>query len=87
MPNVPEITNGQRYETEWEDLRLVGERRPEHWQAFVYDDGNCEILYAAERMTGESAKMTVLDFALAHRYGPGHDLKPEVAARMLVWNS
>ncbi len=87
MPDVPEITKGQRYETEWEDLRLVVERRPEHWQAFVYDAEKCEILYAAERLTAEAAKLTALDFVLTHRYGPGHDLKPDIAARMLVWKS
>jgi hypothetical protein len=87
MPDVPEITQGQRYETEWEDLRLVIERRSEHWQAFVYDEEKCEILYAAERLTAEAAKLRALDFVLTHRYGPSHGLKPEVVAEMLVWKS
>ncbi len=81
------MCNGQRYETEWENLRLVIERRSEHWQAFVYDEEKCEILYAAERLTAEAAKLRALDFVLTHRYGPSHGLKPEVVAEMLVWKS
>jgi hypothetical protein len=55
------MCDGQRYETEWKNLRLVIERRSEHWQAFVYDAEKCEILYAAERLTAEAAKLTALD--------------------------
>jgi hypothetical protein len=76
-----------RYETEWQNLRLVIELRPDHWQAFVYDAESCEVLYAAERMTAGAAKVTALDFALVHRHGPSHNLKPEVVAEMLVWES
>ena len=84
MPDVPEITKGQRYETEWEDFRLVIERRSERWQAFVYDAEKFEILYAANRLTAEAAKLTALDFVLTDRYGPGHGLKSEVVTAMLV---
>ena len=39
------MINGQRYETEWEGLRLVIEARSDHWIAFVYDPIRCEVLY------------------------------------------
>jgi len=39
----------ERQETEWEGLRLVIEQRPHHWQGFVYDPDECEVLYTAER--------------------------------------
>ena len=81
------MSDGQRYEAVWENLRLVIERRHEHWHAVVYDAENCEVLYAAERMTAQGAKVMALDFALAHRYGPSHALEPEVVEAMLVWES
>jgi hypothetical protein len=83
--HTDEMGDGLRYETEWEDLRLVVERYPEHWQAFVYDVQNCEVLYTAKRITAAAAQLTAVDFALAHQYGPRHDLVLEVVAEMLVW--
>jgi hypothetical protein len=64
---------GDRYETRWENLRLVLKQRQEYWQAFVYDVEQCEILYTAERMSMESAKLAAVDFAMAHWYGPKHN--------------
>lgn len=77
----------ERYETRWENLRLVVEERPEHWQAFVYHVEQCEILYTAERMSMNAAKLAAVDFAMAHFYGAKHNLKPEVVAEMLVWEA
>jgi len=37
-------------ETVWEDLKLAVQRRPDHWQLFVYDVEKCDVLYTAERM-------------------------------------
>jgi hypothetical protein len=41
--------DGQRYETEWDGLRIVIEERPKHFQVFIYDPGKCEVLYIAEQ--------------------------------------
>jgi hypothetical protein len=75
----------ERQQTEWEGLRLVIERRPLHWQAFVYDAENCEVLYTAERSNSDTAKFAALNFAAIHSFGPAHDLKLKVLADMLVW--
>jgi hypothetical protein len=75
----------ERQQTEWEGLRLVVEKRPDHWQAFVYDPDNCEVLYTAERPDAETAKLAVLDFAAVYTFGPAHDLKLEVLTEMLLW--
>ena len=72
-------------ETTWENLRLVVERRPEHWQVFVYDFENCEILHTAERPNAHAAKMASVEFAMAYTYGPGHHLNISDLAEMLVW--
>ena len=39
-----------RYETEWEGMRLVIESRPEHFQVFVYNPDQCEVLYTAKNV-------------------------------------
>ena len=75
----------ERYQTEWEGLRLVVEGRPDHWQCFVYDIETCEVLYTAARLTDEAARMAALEFAIGRLYGPAHDLKPEILIRMLEW--
>ena len=74
-----------RYEAKWEGLRLVVEACPEHWQAFVYDPAHCDTLYAAERMSMESAKFAAVEFVGVTRFGPKHNLKAEVIAEMLAW--
>jgi hypothetical protein len=79
------MAEAERQQTEWEGLRLTVERRPAHWQGFVFDPDECEVLYTAERPDAETAKFAVLDFAAVHTFGPGHDLKLEVLAEMLVW--
>jgi hypothetical protein len=73
------------YQTEWEGLRLVVERQSDHWQYFVYDVANCEVLHTAARLTDETAKIGAMEFAMSHLYGPEYDLKPEVMIRMLLW--
>jgi hypothetical protein len=72
-------------ETMWEGLRLVVEKRPQHWQGFVYDPNECEVLYTAERPDADAAKFAALDFAAVHTFGPAHDLNLELLAQMLVW--
>ena len=81
------MRDGQRYETEWEGLRIVIEVRPQHFQVFVYDPGECEVLYTAERMSLDAAQFAAVDFAATARFGPSHDLKPEIVAAMLVWQN
>jgi hypothetical protein len=39
------MCDGQRYETEWDGLRIVIEERPKHFQVFIYDPGKCEVLH------------------------------------------
>ena len=79
--------DGQRYVTEWYGLRIVIEERSKHVQVFIYDPGECEVLYTAERMSLEAAKFAAVDFIATARFGPSHDLKPEIVAAMLVWEN
>jgi hypothetical protein len=81
------MVEGQRYETEWYGLRIVIEERPKHFQVFIYDPGECEVLYTAERMSLDAAKFAAVDFVATARFGPSHDLKPEIVAAMLVWQN
>jgi hypothetical protein len=64
---------------------LVVEARPEHWQVFVYDIVNCDVLHTAQRMSLDVAKCAAVGFAAAHCFGPRHDLQPEIIVKMLVW--
>jgi hypothetical protein len=41
------MANGQRYETDWEGLRLVIDAHDTHGELFVYDSAACEVLYGA----------------------------------------
>ena len=75
----------KRHETEWEGLRLVIEERWEYFQIFIYDPGNCEVLYNAKRISLDAAKFAAVEFVAAARFGPSHDLKPKIVAAMLVW--
>ena len=79
------MASQERYEAEWEGLRLVVDVRPEHWQAFVYDPAQCEVVYRAERMSMESAKFAAVEFVAVSQFGPRHNLKAEVIAEMLAW--
>ena len=64
------IPEANRLQTEWEGLRIVIERRPHHWQGFVYDPNRCEVLYTLERPDGKAVKLVALDFAAVHIFGP-----------------
>jgi hypothetical protein len=77
----------QQYETEWDGLRLVIEERPRYFQVIIYDRGQCEVLYTAERMNLDAAKFAAVDFAMTAHFGPSHHLKSEVVAAMLVWQT
>jgi hypothetical protein len=79
------MSGGQRYESEWEGLRLVIEKRPDHFQVFIYDPGESEVLYTCERISLDDAQIAAVDFVATARFGPRHDLKPEIIAAMLVW--
>lgn len=50
-------------------------------RAFVYDPGSCEVLYAAQRMNPDAAKLAAVDFAAAILFGGDHDLKPAVIVK------
>jgi hypothetical protein len=43
------------------------------------------VLYTAERLSLDAAKFAAVDFVATARFGPNHDLKPEIVAAMLVW--
>ena len=77
---------GQRYETDWEGLRLVIQEHQEHFQAFVYDPESCEVVYTAKHPNLEVAKCAAVEFAAALRFGPQHGLKPRIVTAMLVWD-
>lgn len=81
------MPDDQRYEAEWEGMRLVLERRADYWQLFVYDVENCEVLHFAERISLDAAKYAAVEFAAAHCFGPRHDLRPEIISAILVWDS
>ena len=63
------------------------EERPKHFQVFIYDPGECEVLYTAEGMSLDAAKFAAVDFVATARFGPSHGLKPEIVAAMLVWQN
>ena len=71
---------GQRYETEWEGMRLVVEERPDQFQVFIYDPAECEVLYTAAYKSLDAAKFAAVDFTATARFGPRHDLRPEIIA-------
>jgi hypothetical protein len=77
----------QRYEAEWDGLRIVIEERPKHFQVFIYDPGKCEVLYTAEQLSLDAAKFAAVDFVATARFGPRHGLKLEIVAAMLVWQN
>ena len=76
----------ERYQTEWEGLRLVVEERSGHWQAFVYDPEQCEVLYTAAQPELPQAKTAALEFAANQSFGPKHGLNVEILLRMLIWD-
>jgi hypothetical protein len=57
------MSGGQRYESEWEGLRLVVEKRPTHFQVFIYDPGECEVLYTCKRTNLDAAKFAAVNLA------------------------
>ena len=77
----------QRYETEWEGLRIVIEDRPNHFQVFIYGPGQCEVLYTAEGTSLDAAKFAAVDFVATARFGRRHGLKPEIVAAMQLWQN
>ena len=81
------MDDGQRYETEWDGLRIVIEERPKHFQVFIYDPRKCEELYTAEQLSLDAAKLAAVDFVATARFAPRHGLKPEIVAAMLVWQN
>lgn len=75
-----------RHETEGENFRLVVEERSDHFQVFVYDPIECEVVYTAARVNLQAAKAAAVEYAATSRFGPRHELKPEVIAAMLIWD-
>lgn len=77
----------QQLETEFEGLRLVLEEFPDHWQAFVYDPEQCEVLDTAALPSIEAAKLAALDSAILHAFGPSEDLNRDLLQAMLLWEA
>ena len=75
----------QGYRLVWEHLRLEVESQEEHWQAFVYDETACLILYRAERITAHGAKVSAVEFTLFHLFGPAHGQDAEGITERLGW--
>jgi hypothetical protein len=73
------------YRLSWEHLRLTIEPHQSSWQAFVYDETACEILYRTERMTAHGAKVSVVEFALHHLFGAAHGQDAEGICERLGW--
>jgi hypothetical protein len=84
---LPSLGRPERYENEWEGLRLVVEERPEHWQVFVFDPKTCEVIFTASRMSLGLAKLAAVEFVAIHVFGPRHGLNLETITVMLVWGS
>lgn len=82
-----EVSAEERYRTEWEGLRLVVQQYPDHWQFFVYDVENCEVIQTASRMDADGAKRAALEGAVIHLYGPKHDLNLSLLMQMLLWEA
>jgi len=78
---------GQKLQAKFESLRLVLEPHPDHWQAFVYDVENCEVLHTAQRSSIDGAKYAAVEYAAAHLFGVRNDLEPDTIAAMLVWET
>ncbi|HXS95173.1 MAG TPA: hypothetical protein VN736_11245 [Candidatus Limnocylindrales bacterium] len=74
-----------KLEADFDGLRLVLVSTAGHWQVFVYDVERCEVLHMAERSNLNSAKFAAVEYAAAHRFGPGNDLQPESIAEELPW--
>jgi hypothetical protein len=72
--------------TDWDGLRIVIEERPEHLQVSSTIPANAKCS-AAERVSLHAAKFAAVDFVATARFGPSHDLKPEIVAAMLVWEN
>jgi len=77
----------ERYGVEFEGLRLVIESHPDHWQIFVYDVGNCEVLHTCQRISIYAAKYAAVEYAAVYRFGPRNDLEPDAIAATLAWET
>lgn len=82
----PRAAGAQRYETEWEGLRLVVEDREDHFQVFVYDPERCEVIYTAPEASVEAAQIAAVDAAASRIFGENHDLNLGTISAMLVWD-
>jgi hypothetical protein len=84
---APQEPHQCRIEAEWEGLRLVVDELPDEGscQLFVYDVGNCEVLWTARRMNCETAKLAAVEFAASCLFAGQQDLKPTLLSEMLVW--
>jgi hypothetical protein len=74
------------FRLEWQNLRLRVEGHSDHWDAIVYDVKACLILYKSERITSDAAKVSAVEFALVHLYGPGHGKDVEALAGSPAWH-
>ena len=75
----------QQYETRLEELRLVVYDHSTHCEVFVYDQGNCEVIYAGQRIKVDMAKYAAVDFALGNRFGANHVLDTQLIMKRLSW--
>ncbi|HXS97481.1 MAG TPA: hypothetical protein VN736_22940 [Candidatus Limnocylindrales bacterium] len=76
-----------KLEADFEGLRLVVASDTVHWQVFVYDVENCEVLHACQRISIHAAKHAAVEFAAAYRFGPRNDLEPDAISTRLAWET
>jgi hypothetical protein len=63
----------------------VVEKRPDYWQAFVYDPKKCEVLHTETRFSIHEAQEASVGFAATYVFGSRHGLQLGVIVAMLVW--
>ena len=61
------------------------EKRPNYFQAFVYDPKKCEVLHTEKRFSIHEAQEASVRFADNYVFGPHPGLKLGVIVAMLVW--
>ena len=81
--------DGQQRDEEaaWEGLRLVVERCPSHYQAFIYDPAKVEVLYTCSRVRFDLAQFAAVEYAASVRFGFDHFLKLETVMQSIAWEA
>ena len=76
----------QRFETEFDGLRLVVYDHSTHCDLFVYDPNNCEVVYTGTRLNLANAKFAAVEYATSARFGPAHVIDTHLLMKHLPWD-